>query len=74
MDIEDLVSTLETIVERFGEDIAPFAVTLCQQLVAAFWRLQVRGCAMVLASLLLADSGMHCLRSLPAFWPAEMGA
>lgn len=41
MEIEDLVSTLESIVERFGEDIAPFAVTLCQQLVFAFWRMQV---------------------------------
>ena len=40
MEIEDLVSTLESIVERFGEDIAPFAVTLCQQLTFAFWRLQ----------------------------------
>ncbi|KAK9813831.1 hypothetical protein WJX73_000701 [Symbiochloris irregularis] len=43
MEIEDLVSTLESIVERFGEDIAPFAVKLTEQLVAAFWRLQGAG-------------------------------
>ena len=42
MEIEDLVSTLESIVERFGEDIAPYAITLCQQLVFAFWRMQAR--------------------------------
>lgn len=27
---EDLVFTLETIVEKFGEEIAPFALGLCQ--------------------------------------------
>ena len=38
---EDLVSTLETLVERFGEDMAPYAVSLTQHLAAAFWRMQV---------------------------------
>ncbi|GAX74708.1 hypothetical protein CEUSTIGMA_g2156.t1 [Chlamydomonas eustigma] len=35
---EDMVYTLEAIVEKFGEDIAPFAVQMTQQLVAAFWK------------------------------------
>jgi hypothetical protein len=35
---EDLVFTLETIVDRFGEEMAPFALGLCQSLAAAFWR------------------------------------
>jgi len=35
---EDLVFTLETIVEKFGEEIAPFALGLCQNLTAAFWK------------------------------------
>ena len=38
---EDLVFTLETLVERFGEDMAPYAVGLTQHLAAAFWRMQV---------------------------------
>ena len=38
---EDLVATLETVVERFGEDMAPYAVGLTQHLAAAFWRMQV---------------------------------
>jgi hypothetical protein len=36
-----VVFTLETIVEKFGEEMAPFAVGLCQHLTRAFWRLQV---------------------------------
>ncbi|XP_047062820.1 importin beta-like SAD2 [Lolium rigidum] len=35
---EDLVFTLETIVDRFGEEMAPYAFGLCQSLAAAFWR------------------------------------
>ncbi|PKA61740.1 Exportin-2 [Apostasia shenzhenica] len=35
---EDLVSTLETIVDKFGEEMAPYALGLCQNLSAAFWR------------------------------------
>ena len=39
-EIDDLVSTLETLVECFGEDIAPYALDLVRQLTQAFWRLQ----------------------------------
>ncbi|XP_057427481.1 importin beta-like SAD2 homolog isoform X2 [Lotus japonicus] len=35
---EDLVYTLETIVDKFGEEMAPYALGLCQSLAAAFWR------------------------------------
>ncbi|KAM7463364.1 hypothetical protein LguiA_031485 [Lonicera macranthoides] len=35
---EDLVFTLETIVDKFGEEIAPYALGLCQNLAAAFWK------------------------------------
>ncbi|CAL5220954.1 g3058 [Coccomyxa viridis] len=37
---EDVVFALETIVENFGSEMAPFAVGLCQHLSQAFWRLQ----------------------------------
>ncbi|XVE81091.1 hypothetical protein DITRI_Ditri15bG0035500 [Diplodiscus trichospermus] len=35
---EDLVFTLETIVDKFGEEMAPYALGLCQNLATAFWR------------------------------------
>ncbi|GJT09582.1 importin beta-like SAD2 [Tanacetum coccineum] len=35
---EDLVFTLETIVEDFGEEMAPYAIGLCQKLADAFWK------------------------------------
>jgi len=35
---EDLVFTLEVIVGKFGDDIAPYAVNLAQNLTAAFWK------------------------------------
>ncbi|KAK4489123.1 hypothetical protein RD792_004917 [Penstemon davidsonii] len=35
---EDLVSTLETIVDKFGEEMAPYAIGLCQNLATAFWK------------------------------------
>ncbi|XP_072981039.1 importin beta-like SAD2 [Typha angustifolia] len=35
---EDLVFTLETIVDKFGEEMAPYAIGLCQNLASAFWR------------------------------------
>ena len=35
---EDLVFTLEAIVEKFGEHMAPFAVQMTQQLAAAFMK------------------------------------
>ena len=41
VDNEDLIFTLETVVERFGEEMAPYAVGLTQHLAAAFWRMQV---------------------------------
>ena len=43
VEADDLVVTLEGIVEKFGEEIAPYAVGLCQHLTSAFYRtLQVR--------------------------------
>ena len=38
VDNEDLVLTLEAIVEKFEDEMAPFAVGLTQHLAAAFWR------------------------------------
>lgn len=38
MDNEDLVFTLEAIVEKFGEEIGPWAADLAANLAAAFWR------------------------------------
>lgn len=35
---EDLVFTLETIVDKFGEEMAPYALGLCQNLADAFWK------------------------------------
>lgn len=32
---EDLVFTLETIVDKFGEEMAPYALGLCQNLVCS---------------------------------------
>ena len=43
VEADDLVVTLEGIVEKFGEEIAPYAVGLCQHLTDAFWHtLKVR--------------------------------
>lgn len=36
VDNEDLVFTLEAMVEKFGEEIAPYAMQMTQQLAAAF--------------------------------------
>lgn len=44
---EDLVFTLETIVDKFGEEMAPYALGLCQNLVF----LNILGCAFDLCSL-----------------------
>ncbi|KAG1660790.1 hypothetical protein FOA52_011331 [Chlamydomonas sp. UWO 241] len=38
VDAEDLLATLESIVEKFDEEIAPFALQMSQQLGAAFWK------------------------------------
>ncbi|XP_059632843.1 importin beta-like SAD2 [Cornus florida] len=35
---EDLVFTLETIVDKFGEEMAPYAFGLCRNLADAFWK------------------------------------
>ncbi|XP_058102570.1 importin beta-like SAD2 isoform X2 [Magnolia sinica] len=35
---EDLVFTLESIVDKFGEEMAPYALGLCQNLAFAFWK------------------------------------
>ncbi|PWA50785.1 importin-beta domain, Armadillo-type fold protein [Artemisia annua] len=42
---EDLVFTLETIVEKFGEEMAPYAIGLCQRLGDAFWKCMNTGAA-----------------------------
>ena len=44
---EDLIFTLETLVERFEQDMAPYAVGLTQHLAAAFWRMQVGLCSLL---------------------------
>lgn len=38
IDNEDLVFTLEGIVEKFGDEIAPYAANLATQLAGAFWK------------------------------------
>jgi hypothetical protein len=35
---DDLIHTLEAIVEKFGDEIAPYATTICQQLTTSFWK------------------------------------
>ena len=35
---DDLIHTLEAIVEKFGDEIAPYASTICQQLTTSFWK------------------------------------
>jgi len=39
VDSDDMVATLESIVEKFGEEMAPYAVGLMQHLAIAFWRI-----------------------------------
>lgn len=48
---EDLIFTLETLVERFDEEMAPYAAGLTQHLAAAFWRMQVQPCSCVTTTL-----------------------
>ena len=36
------MATLETVVEKFGEEMAPYATTLCQHLTDKFWSIKVR--------------------------------
>lgn len=35
---EELVFTLEVLVDKFGDEIAPYAVSLATNLTAAFWK------------------------------------
>lgn len=39
VDNEELVFSLEALVEKFGEQMAPYAVGLCHHLAGAFWRM-----------------------------------
>jgi hypothetical protein len=39
IDNEDLTFSLETVIERFAADMAPYAAGLCQQLAQQFWRI-----------------------------------
>lgn len=39
VDNEDLTFSLETVVERFSSDMAPYAVGLCSHLTQQFWRI-----------------------------------
>lgn len=43
VDTEDLVFTLETIVEKFGDEIGPWALELAANLTAAFWKYSGQG-------------------------------
>jgi len=61
---EDLVFTLETIVEKFGEEMAPYAVGVCQHLTEAFWRACVRPGAPPAPAAAPAPAR-------PALWPAD---
>ena len=63
VDNEDLVFTLETIVEKFGEEMAPYAVGLCTHLTRAFWRMQVLPSAT--SPYLLCLMGCFCQPFLP---------
>ncbi|CAL5032954.1 unnamed protein product [Urochloa decumbens] len=61
---EDLVFTLETIVDRFGEEMAPYALGLCQSLAAAFWRCMASSEADEEAEDTGALAAVGCLRAL----------
>lgn len=76
MESEDLVFTLETIVEKFGEEIAPYAVGLTQNLTAAFWKFMAAeededadedmGALAAMGSLRAIATIMESVSSLPA--------
>nr|GEV10139.1 importin beta-like SAD2 [Tanacetum cinerariifolium] len=61
---EDLVFTLETIVDKFGEEMAPYAVGLCQNLAAAFWKCMNTAEADVEADDPGALAAVGCLRAI----------
>eukprot|EP00884_Botryococcus_braunii_P004058 jgi/Botrbrau1/13653/Bobra.0292s0003.1 len=72
---EDLVFALETVVDKFGEAIAPHALAVCQHLANAFWRMQegtegddeggmaMYGCLRALSSVL------DCVSRMEAIFP-----
>lgn len=43
IDNEDLIFSLETVIERFAADMAPYATGLAQQLAQQFWRIVSAG-------------------------------
>jgi len=43
IDNEDLTFSLETVIEKFRDDMAPYATGLCQQLAQQFWRITSSG-------------------------------
>ncbi|XP_062223323.1 importin beta-like SAD2 [Phragmites australis] len=61
---EDLVFTLETIVDKFGEEMAPYALGLCQNLAAAFWRCMASSEADTEADDSGALAAVGCLRGI----------
>ncbi|KAK3145078.1 hypothetical protein QOZ80_4AG0322730 [Eleusine coracana subsp. coracana] len=61
---EDLVFTLETIVDKFGEEMAPYALGLCQSLAAAFWRCMASSEADEEAEDTGALAAVGCLRAI----------
>ncbi|KAI7748981.1 hypothetical protein M8C21_033898 [Ambrosia artemisiifolia] len=61
---EDLVFTLETIVDKFGEEMAPYAVGLCQNLAATFWKCMNTSEADVEADDPGALAAVGCLRAI----------
>ena len=42
MDHEDLMFSLEVVVEKFASDMPPYALHLVQHLAAGFWKIVVR--------------------------------
>ena len=57
---EDLVFTLETIVDKFGEEMAPYALGLCQNLV---WCTFISWNGLLLVKLFLLELSVSALFS-----------
>lgn len=72
MENEDLVMTLETIVEKFGDEIAPYAVGLCQNLNVAFMKMIEDDVGPPFDPLAAAwqRAAWCCLAALPGPYPA----
>ncbi|GFH24941.1 importin N-terminal domain-containing protein, partial [Haematococcus lacustris] len=58
VDAEELVFTLETLVQKFGTDIAPYAAQMMTQLVAAFNNIAAYECLRAINTLLDSLSGL----------------